>query len=170
MKTKLLFIAASLLFFKATLYAQGLDEHSFDFWVGSWSVAWDEGEGKTGRGTNKVEKILDGTVLQENFRIEHGQNVGFKGTSISVFNSQEGAWYQAWADNQGGYFSFQGKKDGDKRIFQTRVENRNGDQVAQRMVFYDITPTGMTWDWESTTDGGATWSLSWRIRYTRTSE
>lgn len=37
-------------------------EEYFDFWVGTWEVSWEEGEG-TGRGTNHVEKTLDGTVI-----------------------------------------------------------------------------------------------------------
>ena len=34
----------------------------FDFWVGKWDASWDEGEGKVGRGTNTITKVLDGTV------------------------------------------------------------------------------------------------------------
>jgi len=143
-------------------------ETLFDFWVGEWEVSWEEAEGATGGGVNIIEKTLDGTVIQENFRITEGQNKGFKGTSISVYHRQMGTWRQAWADNQGGYFDFKGRAEGDKRIFQTAVrELDDGRQFTQRMVFYDISEDSLTWDWESSEDGGETWSLNWRIHYRR---
>ncbi len=143
-------------------------EEYFDFWVGKWNVSWEEGDGQTGRGTNHIVETLDGTVIQENFQILEGRNKGFKGTSISVYQPRFQRWKQAWADNNGGYFDFTGKFDGDKRIFQTDVEEReDGTRFTQRMVFYNITGDSMTWDWESSTDGGETWTLNWRIFYER---
>lgn len=140
----------------------------YDFWVGEWNATWQEGDNGTGRGTNRIEKTLDGMVLQEHFRVHEGQQAGFKGTSISVYNPNTQQWKQAWADNQGSYFDFTGATDGDKRIFRTAVtELAGGNLFVQRMVFYDITNDAFTWDWESSTDGGTTWTLNWRINYTR---
>lgn len=143
------------------------DEY-FDFWVGKWEASWSEGDNRQGSGINTIEKILDGKVIRENFEILEGQNKGFKGTSISVYHPVRKQWKQAWADNQGGYYDFTGKMDGDKRIFQTKVrELEDGRKMVQRMVFYDITDDSMTWDWESSTDGGENWTLNWKINYTR---
>lgn len=143
-------------------------EAYFDFWVGNWEASWKEKGDTMGRGTNSIEKMLDGTVIQEHFQILEGQNEGFKGTSISVYQKQQNTWRQAWADNQGGYYDFTGKIDGDKRIFQTKVvEMGDGKELTQRMVFYDITEDSMTWDWESSEDGGESWTLNWRIFYKR---
>lgn len=139
----------------------------FNFWVGEWEVSWEEGDGM-GRGTNNVEKTLDGSVIQENFEITKGQNAGFKGMSISVYQPRFERWKQAWADNNGGYFDFTGKIEVNKRIFQTEVrELEDGREFTQRMVFYDITESSMTWDWESSEDGGESWTLNWRIFYER---
>ena len=143
----------------------------FDFWLGNWDATWDEADGKKGKGTNLIEKILDGKVLQENFMVLKGQSQGFKGVSISVFNPQSQEWKQSWADNQGGYYAFRGRAEGEKRIFQTDVVRLNdGRQFTQRMVFKDITPQSMTWDWESSGDGGKSWTLNWRIFYTKKTE
>jgi len=151
--------------------AQNLEpENYFDFWLGKWEVTWEEGD-SIGRGTNYIQKILDGNVIQENFRILEGQNAGFKGTSISVYQPRFDRWKQAWADNSGGYYDFTGKVDGEKRIFQTDIlEREDGSRFTQRMVFYDITENSMTWDWESSADGGETWALNWRIFYERLKE
>ncbi len=146
-------------------------EDDYDFWVGKWKVSWEEAQGKLGSGTNHITKILDQTVIQEHFEILEGQSKGFKGTSISVYNPNSQQWKQAWADNQGAYYDFTGKKDGDRRIFQTAVvEQADGKRFTQRMVFYDIQEDSLTWDWESSSDGGKNWKLNWRIHYERMKE
>lgn len=157
-----------ILLLTGSAYAQSEPETYFDFWVGEWEVSWEEGEDSVGKGINTIEKILDDTVIRENFRILEGQNAGFKGTSISVYQKRSETWRQAWADNQGGYFDFRGSLDGNKRIFQTadRVMD-DGSKMTQRMVFYDISKDAFTWDWEASNDGGDTWTLNWRIYYKR---
>ncbi len=141
----------------------------FDFWLGEWEVSWQEGAGKTGKGTNTIRATLDGKVIEEQFRILEGQSKGFKGTSISVFNPLLKVWHQAWADNQGGYYDFIGSIEGDNRIFQTAPIEMGGKQVILRMVFHNIKPDSFIWDWESTEDEGNNWTLNWRIRYKRKS-
>ncbi|MEM9680337.1 MAG: hypothetical protein AAF901_08445, partial [Bacteroidota bacterium] len=149
--------------------AFGQDEESyFDFWVGSWDATWDEPNGKIGKGTNTISKILDDSVILENFVITEGQSTGFKGTSISVYQKQLKTWKQSWADSQTNFFYFKGSKDGDKRIFQTDVfDLPDGKKSTQRMVFDNIETDSFIWNWESSIDGGQTWTLNWQIRYNR---
>ena len=143
-------------------------EQYFDFWVGTWKVEWDEGDGQKGGGINRIEEILDGAALQEHFETTYGQRAGFLGTSISVYRPSLGTWKQAWADNQGWYGDFTGIFEDDKRIFQTDTTySPDGRPLIQRMVFYDIKQDSFLWDWESSPDGGKTWNLQWRIHYTR---
>ena len=168
--TKIL-IALCALFISTATCSQSLTEldsaQYFDFWVGEWTASWDEGNGVEQLGMNTIESTLDGKVLQENFRITGGRSKGFKGTSISVFQPRFNRWKQAWADNQGGYFDFEGAFEGEKRMFRTQVFERGDKKIQQRMVFYDITADTMTWDWEMSEDGGKTWNLAWRIFYER---
>lgn len=137
----------------------------FDFWVGKWDASWAEGEGKIGRGTNSITKVLDGTVIQEDFAITEGLQKGFKGMSLSVFGTTANQWHQAWADNQGGYYNLVGDRDGDVRIFKTLPRTASGKTIVQRMVFKDIKSDSFVWDWEKSEDGGKTWKLEWRINY-----
>lgn len=151
--------------------AQSSDDHimtQYDFWVGKWDATWDEGQGKVGKGTNIITKILDEKVIQENFEIHGGANAGFKGRSMSVYNPGRKEWKQAWVDNQGGYFDFTGMVDQDKKIFQTKTQKLpNGSTRIQRMVFYNIEKDSFTWDWEASVDEGESWKLLWRIEYKR---
>ena len=139
----------------------------FDFWVGTWKVNYDEGDGVKELGMNTIDKILDGTVIRETFELTGGKSKGFKGTSISVYQPRFKRWKQAWADNQGGYFDFEGEFAANKRVFKTNVVEQGDQRIQQRMVFYDITPDAFTWDWEMSVDGGESWQLSWRILYER---
>ena len=140
----------------------------FDFWVGNWELTWVDANGNEGAGTNVIEKTLDGIVIQENFRALSGAYAGMKGTSLSVYNPQTQIWKQAWADNQGSYFDFTGITEDGRRIFQTEeIELPDGRLIIQRMRFYDIEDESLTWDWESSFDGGETWTIAWRIFYTR---
>ena len=135
----------------------------FDFWVGDWDVSWSSADGSTGRGRNRVAKVLDGSVIEENFEeTPDGKTPPLKGRSLSV-RQKSGIWKQAWADNQGGYFSLTGQVDGDKRIFITDAVQG----VAQRMVFHSIRKDSLTWDWERSDDGGKAWKRLWRIEYRR---
>lgn len=163
-KTYLLFLILVLNFSSPAQSLQSPDSTLFDFWIGEWNLTWTNSAGKTEKGRNQIIKILDGKVIQENFSDETGK---FKGTSISVYNPAKKIWHQAWADNQGGYFDFEGAVEGEKRIFKTKMKEEHGQKIIQRMVFYKITPTSITWDWELSRDNGTTWELQWRIYYVR---
>ena len=162
MKHKLLLFV--LILFSVFGYAQDLNETTFDFWVGDWELSWDKGDGTKGHGINKIEKTLDGKVIQENFQ---DPETGFKGTSISVFNAKTKQWHQAWADNQGGYFDFSGDMSDSGPVFKTKMIEQGGKKIMQKMTFKTISKDAFTWDWEGTNDGGKTWKLLWRIEYKR---
>lgn len=140
------------------------DLSKLDFWVGKWDLTWEGG-----KGTNLIEKKLNGRVIQENFEATEGSLKGYMGTSISTFNPQDGKWHQAWADSNGGYIDLIGFMDGETRIFQRTTPRilPDGKEAWARMRFYNITADAFVWDWESSVDGGETWKLNWRINYTR---
>jgi len=136
----------------------------FDFWIGKWKAEWQNPDGTTSEGTNEINSILDGCVVQENFNGNPGIN--FLGKSFSVYNSNKNIWQQTWVDNQGTYMDFKGGMQDDKMILSRKI-NVKEKEISQRMVFYNITEKKFDWDWETSTDGGKNWELKWRINYTR---
>ncbi len=136
----------------------------FDFWLGDWNLSWKDSEGKTQTGRNKINKILGGCVIEEDFSTEDGS---FTGRSFSVYNPTKGYWEQTWVDNSGGYMNFTGGMDGDKMILSRSITDKSGKVIIQRMVFYNISEKQFTWDWENSTDGGSTWNLLWQLNYMR---
>jgi len=136
--------------------------NAFDFWVGNWEVSWYGKDSTKTVGTNKISKILDGKVIQENFE---DPSMGVKGTSISVFNPRSNVWYQAWADTQGSFYNFVGEVYKDKRIFKTPQKDKNG--ILWRIVFTDILENSLTWKFQGTKNDGETWDTFWTIYYNR---
>lgn len=139
----------------------------FDFWVGEWDLTWQASNGTTEKGMNTIERVLNGKVIKENFEATTGKLKGYIGKSYSVYNPSSGKWKQTWVDNSGGYLDFVGKFEDNKRIFIREGQDRNGNPIMQRMVFYDITEDSFTWDWEKSTNNGKSWQLQWRIAYQR---
>lgn len=144
----------------------------FDFWVGKWNATWKNADGSVGKATNEVNRILKGKVIKENFIItEDPKNKGVHGLSFSVYNANTKTWKQTWVDNQGAYLDFTGRFESNKRIFERSFQGirdkYKGKTIRQRMVFYNIKTDSFDWDWESSLDGGKTWKLNWKIKYTR---
>ena len=132
-------------------------EHQFDFWLGEWEARWNE----DGLGTNRVTRILDDKVIQENFSAPD-----LHGLSFSVYDAERQLWCQTWVDNNGSYLDFTGNFEGNKMVL-ARDAIVRGEKCRQRMVWYDIQANRFQWNWERSDDGGQTWRTLWHIQYTR---
>ena len=132
----------------------------FDFWVGKWNLTW----GDSGKGTNRIEKIMNGCVIQENF--DGTPSIQLKGTSVSTFSKQLGKWQQTWVDNSGGYLDFIGEFKDNKMIL-SREFTKDDQQIMQRMVWYNISKNELDWNWERSDDNGNSWKVLWKIHYKR---
>ncbi len=162
---KRLIILLIISFANATMTGQELDETTFDFWIGNWNVSWQDQDGKTVTGSNEILRTVNKKVIQENF---YDPNTNFKGTSISVYNPVTKIWHQAWADSNGSYFDLSGDYINGNPVFTTKMLEKDGEKIIQRMVFKNIEKDSFTWVWEGTKNGGLTWNELWKIQYNRT--
>jgi len=135
-------------------------ENQFDFWLGWWDCTW----GEDGKGSNRVERILDGKVIQENF--DGGDSLDLQGISHSVWDQERQLWCQTWVDNNGSYLDFTGSFH-DGQMVLSRDAIVHGEACIQRMVWYNITEDAFDWNWERSDDGGNTWNVNWQIKYKR---
>jgi hypothetical protein len=126
----------------------------FDFWLGSWRVSW----GDDAWGTNRIEKILDGRVVREDFDGRPGTTL--RGVSLSAYDEEDGVWQQAWVDDQGGFLAFRGRLHGGVMEL---AGDRRGEPV--RMRWLDIGADALTWHWERQADGK--WETLWTLSYER---
>ncbi len=138
-----------------------LGPDALDFWLGVWELSWDGG----GHGTNRIERGVGGRVIVETFRGADDDG-SLDGMSVSVREGDAGPWRQAWVDSNGSYLDLLGVAV-DGRISFGRSIVQDGAEVHQRMVWLDVTATGLRWEWQRSTDGGATWTTRWAIDYRR---
>lgn len=136
------------------------ERRQFDFWIGEWDVSWGENQ----RGTNSVRATLDGCVIMESF--DGRPAITLQGVSVSSFNQQNSKWQQTWVDNNGSYLDFVGGWQKDKMVLE-RPAVVDGKSVLQRMVWYNIKPDSLEWNWERSEDSGKTWNVLWQITYRR---
>ena len=136
------------------------DGTELDFWLGTWDVAWDGGDG-----TNRIERILGDRVIYEQFRGGDADS-SLHGQSWSVFDAERALWRQVWVDDQGSFLDFVGGRADGWFALERRAPER-GPAAAQRMVFRDIEPDQFRWTWELRLDDGASWEIRWEIRYRR---
>ena len=114
---KLILLFLPLLFTTFQLVAQGQNDgfcaapeyRQFDFWIGEWDVF---ANGKL-VGTNKIEPILGGCTLMENW-VGKGRS---RGHSFNTYNQATEKWEQTWVDNSGSVIHFYGTYADNKMSF-----------------------------------------------------
>jgi len=142
------------------------EQKQLDFWVGEWDLTWPgDHSGEIAHGTNRIRRILDGCVVEENFSGDDATSL--RGTSVSIFDAGSGKWKQTWVDNEGGYLDFVGGLKGGQMILAREAVRPDGSKGMQRMVFKNIGQNEFDWSWEGSKDGGQTWTVVWPIHYKR---
>jgi hypothetical protein len=141
--------------------ADPLGPDALDFWLGEWVVSWADG----GHGTNTIRRILDGRAIEESFEGADADS-SLLGRSLSILDAADGLWRQTWVDSNGSYLDLVGVET-DGRIAFQRAAVVNGAAVRQRMVWLDVTADAFRWEWQRSTDEGATWAVAWAIDYRR---
>ena len=142
------------------------EQKQFEFWVGEWDLTWPgNNPGQTDHGTNSVQRILEGCIVQENFSGAAAMHL--RGQSVSIFDASARKWKQTWVDNEGAYLDFVGEfKDG-QMVLAREAIRPDGTKALQRMVFKNITHEEFDWSWEASKDGGKSWTVVWPIHYKR---
>ena len=136
--------------------------HYFDFWIGSWTVESPPGKAA---GTNRIEPILGGCALQEHWRSARGS----AGTSFSSYDASADRWHQTWVDDEGTLLLLDGGLRDGAMVLSGRTAAPNGGSVQHRVAWTRLDASGdrVRQLWESSKDGGATWSVEFDGTYTR---
>jgi hypothetical protein len=144
-----------------------------DFWVGDWHAEWDNGDGTTGHGENRVTRGEFGDcVIYERFSTDQFPGVSpVLGMSVSTYFPPSGQWRQTWVDNQGSYFALVGGPvEGEAHTFELTVSQLNENAPQQRMIWQDVAEDRFTWRWQGRASADEDWADRWVIDYTRMEE
>lgn len=137
------------------------DQHrQFDFWVGDWEVTGPDG---TVAGTNRIEKILNGCVLKENWV----GGSGTRGESYNIYSAQEAAWHQTWVDTTGRLLQLDGALRDGKMVLGGETTGQQGGKIRHEIVWTPMDDGRVKQHWRISRDDGKTWSDAFVGLYAR---
>ena len=156
----LLCSAAPLLAQSAQIPAQcaAPEYRQFDFWVGDWDVTLPDG--KTA-GHNRIEPILGGCALRETW----AGTGGLAGNSYNIYDSSRKLWHQTWVDGQGTLLQLEGHFANGRMVLEGESVDSTGATARQRITWEPTGPGRVRQLWETSTDGGRTWTTAFDGRY-----
>jgi hypothetical protein len=135
----------------------------FDFWIGEWEVTGPQG---SVAGHNSIQKVLGGCALHESWKSANGASVGH---SYNIYDATTGRWHQTWVDNSGTLLQLDGGFVGGKMVLTgSRPPAQPGAMdVMQRISWEKKSDNEVRQLWETSPDGGQTWSVAFDGTYRR---
>ncbi|HUH11695.1 MAG TPA: hypothetical protein VMK65_01240 [Longimicrobiales bacterium] len=131
-----------------------MEHRQVDFWVGRWRV---ESSGGEFLGTNRIVRRFGGCVLQEHWE---GAGGGM-GESYNLYDRATGQWHQRWVSSTGSLLELDGglRADG-AMVMEGQTTAPGGVTTLHRITWsrVDGDADRVRQHWQSSSDGGATWS------------
>jgi hypothetical protein len=138
--------------------------HKLDFWVGQRDVfAKDEKGVEQKVGTNRIEKVLDGCAIVENWSDVEGH----EGMSLFYYRPVQQDWKQVWVTDMGPMKEkslVQEMLDGGLR-FQGKLVKRTGGTYLDRTTLTPLNGGKVRQVIEISTDGGKNWQTGFDAEY-----
>jgi len=131
------------------------ENRQFDFWIGEWNV-----ETATGQkaGTSKVERILNGCAVLENW-----SGAG-DGKSLNIYNVNRKQWQQFWVDASGEVHEYAGGLVNGEMRFEGPAADHEGNRTMRRMTFTRLDGGRVRQKGEVSRDG-KNWSAEYELIY-----
>ncbi|NNE67285.1 MAG: hypothetical protein HKN33_12030 [Pyrinomonadaceae bacterium] len=131
----------------------------FDFWLGDWDVF------VNGRkvGENLIERGVNHCILVENWK----NTTGGTGKSINVYDASVDKWKQFYVGSQGSVFLFEGNREGNKMLFKAVTVDQQGSKTHHDFQFHKLDDGTVRQKWDTSTDGGKTYTTIWDSIYKR---
>jgi hypothetical protein len=130
----------------------------FDFWIGDWEVRTPDGNLA---GTNRIEKIEGGCVLQESWEGARGDT----GRSFNIYDLTTGQWHQTWVSSDGMLLMLDGGIESGKMVLSGTRVGQGGATVHHRITWEPLAADTVRQLWEQSTDDGENWSVVFDGRY-----
>ncbi len=131
----------------------GPEFHQFDFWIGDWDVH--DANGKP-VGRNRIAAVQKGCALTEQWE---GRG-GVTGTSLNAWDAERKRWHQTWIDSSGGLLLLDGGLVDGKMVLSGTANDSSGKPARQRITWQKLSDGRVRQTWESSADGGATWTVA----------
>jgi hypothetical protein len=133
------------------------EHHQFDFWLGTWNVTV---AGKPA-GTNRIESVMSGCGLLEHWTSARGGH----GTSLNFYDRRTKLWSQAWIDEAGNALHLAGTFANGKMVLASAPRKTDAGIDVQRITWSKNADGTVRQVWESSIDGGKTWTVAFDGTY-----
>jgi len=131
------------------------ENRQFDFWIGEWNVETTTGQPA---GTSKIERILNGCALLENW------SGGGDGKSLNIYNANKKQWQQFWVDAGGEVHEYAGNIVNGEMKFEGPASDHAGQRTMRRMTFTKLDRGRVRQRGEVSPDG-TTWTVEYELIY-----
>lgn len=134
--------------------------HEFDFWIGDWVVT----EKGQPAGTNRVDRLLDGCALFENWVGLDGS----RGHSLNFYDRRRDLWQQTWVDASPGVLNLTGHFSAGRMVLTgTSNDPKSHKPRVDRITWTPNADGTVRQLWEMSLDGSRTWKVAFDGLYTR---
>ncbi|MFP3947172.1 MAG: hypothetical protein ACLFWG_00450 [Longimicrobiales bacterium] len=138
------------------------EEHrQFDFWIGTWDVFDPDGRRL---GTNEIRLELNGCALHEAWESVRGPH---RGHSYNIYDRSTDRWHQTWVDNSGLLLQLDGGLVGGRMVLEGTTVGADGGETLNRITWSPSDDGTVRQLWETSQDGGETWSTAFDGRYVK---
>lgn len=136
------------------------EARQFDFWVGDWEVFSPDGRKA---GENRIEKMAGGWGLIENWA---GVG-GYTGKSLNTWMPHKKQWQQFWIGVGGALELSGGLNAQGEMVLSGRAPGSEGKETINRITWTPRSDGTVRQHWESSPDGGTSWSTAFDGLYRR---
>jgi hypothetical protein len=133
------------------------EHRQFDFWLGHWNVT----AGGKPAGTNHIESVMNGCGLLEHWASARGGH----GTSLNFYDRRTRTWSQAWIDEGGNALHLSGTFADGKMTLASAPRPTGAGVDVQRITWSKNADGTVRQVWESSADGGKTWTVAFDGTY-----
>jgi hypothetical protein len=130
----------------------------FDFWVGDWSVTVNGQHA----GDNRIDRILEGCALLENWTGEGGMS----GKSLNFYDPVRERWHQTWVDDRGGSLDLDGTFSDGHMVLSGSKQDKTGKTTINRITWTALPSGQVRQVWETSSDGKS-WTVAFDGLYSR---
>ena len=125
----------------------------FDFWIGDWDVKAADGRVI---GANTIEPVAGNCGLREHWRGAGGGS----GQSLNTYVRSDGKWHQVWVGAGGGILHIIGGLEDGKMVLSGTTTNSAGAVTTHRVTWTPMEDGRVRQFWQTSNDGGTTWTVS----------
>jgi len=131
------------------------EHRQFDFWLREWTVS----AGGKHAGDSRIESILDGCVVLENWTGAKGS----VGKSFNTYNTATRRWEQYWVDGSGTPLHLSGGLVEGRMVLSGQRPTPNaqtGLAQHERITWTHNADGSVRQLWETSNDDGKTWTVN----------